>query len=236
MNATTSVLREMLGERTYTGHPVPVSDHTLELLPLSHREVIEKLKVVVVADGAIRLLGGWSEPWLNIDRWNAEQEWRFAWGDRLSSFFFFGETAWGDQYAYKWLDVGRRLAPEVYYLDANTMEPTLAADDFDEFVAHWISLDARDPFDEMTAEALRTFGPLDAADHFVFVPSMELGGQDEISNVSKLPARTSQIFAGDIFTAVQAADPEDVVHAVEPYVDSEGRPRLEVKFRSELSK
>ena len=32
--------------------------------------------------------------------WNGPEYWKFAWEGRCSEFWCFGETAWGDQYAY----------------------------------------------------------------------------------------------------------------------------------------
>ena len=69
--------------------------------PVEHAEVLAAANGLTVYHGGFRLFGVRDEPYLDLATWNESETWRFAWGDRITPFVFFGETAWGDQYAYR---------------------------------------------------------------------------------------------------------------------------------------
>src|ERR1700722_9615394 len=89
---------------------------SIESLPEKHLELLRSVNGVTIYHGAFRLFGiDRHEPMLDIITWNSGNSWKFAWDDRVEPFLIFGETAWGDQYAYRSDDCGS-LSREVYLL------------------------------------------------------------------------------------------------------------------------
>src|SRR5262245_16055769 len=52
-------------------------------------------------DGYFRIFGLGPQAEIDSVNWNALNTWKFAWPARVQEFWCFGETAWGDQYAFK---------------------------------------------------------------------------------------------------------------------------------------
>ena len=198
-------------------------------LPASHRELLQQLNGMTVFHGAFRLFGVRAEPWLDLTQWNALETWQFAWDERVEPFVVFAETAWGDQYAYRWSESGDGLEPEVYFLEGTLLRPRAFAASFDEFLADEFIRNARSPYDEMVTQVVARRGPIPADQHWVYVPSVALGGPELIDNVMELPAVTAMTYAGDLATALLV---RPGVHptAVEPWTDGRGRSRLRVSF------
>ena len=69
-------------------------------LPLDHARLLSLSNGLDAYGGYFRVFG--VGPWSVRDmrRWNAPDGWRRAWGGRADGWWFIGETAWGDQYAY----------------------------------------------------------------------------------------------------------------------------------------
>src|SRR5688572_21367932 len=65
-------------------------------LPTDHEELLSLVGGRLGYSGCFRLFSA-----DRAARWNAPACWKFAWPCDLTDFFCFGETAWGDQYAYK---------------------------------------------------------------------------------------------------------------------------------------
>jgi hypothetical protein len=177
--------------------------------------------------GAFRLFGFRQEPYLDLRSWNAPGTWRFAWDDRIEPYFCFGETAWGDQYAYK-RSAGGGLEPEVYELDSYFLSPDPLAATFEDFLRDDFLRNAETPYDSLTLAALERLGPIDPSQHWVLSPSLALGGDELVENTLLLPAVTAMVFAGDLATWIEEADPEATVTAIEPWHDAQGRARLRV--------
>ncbi|WP_127354984.1 SMI1/KNR4 family protein [Actinacidiphila soli] len=196
-------------------------------LPEAHRELLRELNGFTAYHGAFRLFGTGRPAHLDLAAWNAPQTWRFAWDERAEPFVFFGETAWGDQYAYR-REPGGRLAPEVHFLEGNFLRSEVIAGSFEEFLADELLRNAKEPYDELTVEAVERYGPIAADQHWAFVPSLAMDGTEDIGQVMQLPAVTAMVYAGDIATAVGAAAPDDLLTGVAPWTDDQGRARLRV--------
>jgi hypothetical protein len=197
--------------------------------PAAHQELLRRLNGLTVSGGAHRLLGVRAEPHLDLAHWNEPDTWRFAWDGRVAPFVVFGETAWGEQYAYRRPGPGPELAPEVYLLESVLLGAELMAGSFEEFLAAHFSQDAVQPNDPYTVAALARLGPVPADRHWVFAPPLALGGPDTIDNVIQMRAVTAMVFAGDLALALEAhggAPPTAVV----PWVDDQGRDRLRVDY------
>jgi hypothetical protein len=89
---------------------------------------------------------------------------------------------------------------------------------------------ARDPYDNLTIEVVQRRGPIDPGKHWVYAPSIALGGVESIDNVIEMPAVTAMTFAGDVASALRASRPATSPTGVAPWTDDRGRPRLKVAF------
>jgi hypothetical protein len=199
-----------------------------EYFPEAHRALLLRLNGFTVHHGAFRLLGlGHPEPSLDLTAWNAHDTWRFAWDDRVEPFVVFGETAFGDSYAYRRLP-GGGLAPEIYFLEGVLLRPEVIAPSFEAFLADELLRNAKEPYDELVVDAIRRHGPVPPDRHWAYVPSVALGGEEDVENITLLPAAVAMTFAGDIATAMTV--PGRRATGVRPYTDERGRPRLRVLF------
>jgi len=177
--------------------------------------------------GYIRLFGVETENSIDILQWNNKQYWKFAWNGRCSKYLCFSETAWGDQYAYH-IDELQKGVPCVYFLDCIRMTPEHRASSFSEFMEKEFIRTAKTPYDSLMRAARGKFGELDVETHLVYIPSVLLGGQDDIENMQKMNARSAMICNGDIATQVDKWPPGREVKAVMPYEDEAQRLRLRV--------
>ena len=135
-------------------------------------------------------------------RWNAPGGWQAAWRGRADCWWCFGETAWGDQYAYARSDDPLAVDHTVYRLDACRLDPEPVAADFDEFLREEFGRNALGPRDDMTVEARERFGELDPTLQLAYVPSLLLGGDDDLGNVITLPAREAMTLAGESYRSL----------------------------------
>ena len=216
-------LADNIGTRT-TG--TAESDDIGRVLPAEHRALLEGLNGFTVHRGAFRIFGIGRESALDLGLWNDRETWRFAWPRHLDQFLFFGGTAWGDQYAYRWGSSGHLAGPEVFFLEANSMGPEPFAESFEQFVVNDLLRNARDPYDTMTVAALASLGAIAPGDHWALAPSVALGGYEDIANVMTLPSSTAMIIAGDIDSALRGMHPGTRPSAVVPWTDDRGRLRL----------
>jgi hypothetical protein len=120
------------------------------------------------------------------------------------------------------------IEKKVYFMDALSMTPQEVASSFLEFLEKEFLRSARDPYDTMMKQARQKLGPLEPASHVVYVPSLLLGGAEDINRVQKMDARSAMICNGDIAVQIDAGPHGRAVKAVEPYDDELRRTRLRV--------
>jgi len=193
--------------------------------PEDHLQALHESNGIEAYGGYIRLFGVETDDSINVLRWNSNEYWKFAWDDRCSKYLCFAETAWGDQYAYH-IDELRKGVPCVYFLDCIRMTPEHRASSFYEFMEKEFIRTAKVPYDSLMRAARGKFGELDVETHLVYIPSVLLGGQDDIEHVQKMNARSAMICNGDIATQVDKWPPGREVKAVMPYEDEAQRLRL----------
>ena len=198
-------------------------------VPDDYLQVLRRLNGFSVQSGVNRLFGVRDEPTMDISAWNSADSWKFSWGNRVDQFLCFGETAFGDQYAFRY--EGDVLGSEVYLLEANFLEPEIAGATFEDFFVNEFVRNAEEPWDPVAVEAVERFGPIEITHNWVYTPSVALGGPDDLSNVMKLDAFTAMTIAGDIVTCIYSAPTEAVLVGVSPWIDERGRSRLRVDFR-----
>ncbi|WP_430446424.1 SMI1/KNR4 family protein [Sphingorhabdus contaminans] len=194
-------------------------------LPFDHRKVLQESNGAQAYGGYLTLFGvGLSGP-MDLETWNDFEYWKFAWDARCCDYFCFAETGWGDQYAYN----ARALQSgdcAIYLLDCLSMTPTLVASNFLEFMEREFIRIAIDPYDTMIKEVRESLGDLEIGEHVVYVASPLLGGQEKMSNVKKLKARSAMIINGDIARQLDAGPSDRSVSGLTAYEDSQGRMRL----------
>ena len=100
-------------------------------------------------DGFFRVFGIAQPNRIDALSWNEEETWKFAWPDSAKSYWCFGETAWGYQYAFLSGDADGR----VYFLDAVSMRPESIADDFQGFYRSEFLRNCDAPYDALTRQA-----------------------------------------------------------------------------------
>lgn len=201
------------------------TDHGL-MLPDAHKLVLQWSNGVELYGGYIRLFGLYTTESIDAYDWNDRECWKFAWADRCSAYWCFGETAWGDQYAYSLKERHEGEDANVYLLDALSMTPQIVASSFVGFLRDEFLPSARDPYDDLLKQARQRFGSLDVTSHLMYVPSVLLGGAEDINNVQIMNARSAMICNGDVAIQLDSAPSHMGVKGVQSYVDELHRTRL----------
>lgn len=196
------------------------------VLPSEHEALLRTSNGIEVFAGHIRIFGLYTNKRIDSVLWNQSDYWKFAWGNRCSGYWCFGETAWGDQYAYAVESMNTGTDAKVYFMDALSMTPEVVAASFEEFLHKEFVRSAREPYDPMIKQARQKLGPLEATSHLVYVPSILLGGAEDIANVQKMNARSAMICNGDIAMQLEEGPPTGTAKAVHTYEDGMRRMRL----------
>ncbi|ULR43206.1 SMI1/KNR4 family protein [Rhizobium sp. K102] len=199
-------------------------------LPVDHLDFLKCTNGVEAYGGYVRLFGFGPQSAVDFAQWNSENFWKFAWAGRVTPYFCFGETGWGDQFAY---DIGQLNAgdPSVYFIEGLAMQPKKIAADFSEFFASEFLPICRLPYDEMTVAVRRTIGDLLPGEHVAYSPSPIVGGTELIENVVKLASRSAMIIAGDLALGVDALHADASISHLEQYNDADGCMRIKIVAR-----
>ena len=197
-------------------------------LPAAHQDILSQANGITVYDGYFRLFGVGCSDGTDLLHWNDLDTWKFAWDLDLSRFLCFGETAWGDQYAYATDDLHLGRAPTVYYLDSILMKAEALCEGFEAFIKAEFLRCATNPYDRMIVAARNKIGRLDWGSHIIYMPSLLLGGQDSVENVAEINAVAGMIINGDLASQCANETLKRRVKALQDYVDSKGRPRIRV--------
>lgn len=196
-----------------------------------HGDLLRELNGCTFHHGTVRILGCRDDlPSLDLETWNDPSTWTFAWpaSSRPDGYAIFGETAWGDQYAYR----GTWAEPEgVYILESTYLEPLRLADTLEQFLDEELLRVAQAPYDRYTVEALAEHGPVDARDHWAFVPSLVIGGEPDVHRVTTMGAVDAMVVNGDVLAQYEAAEDGSVVVGLEDWTDDRGRRRARLVTR-----
>ncbi len=196
------------------------------VLPPQHKELLRSSNGVDGYAGYVRLFGLYTMDGIDSVLWNQHDCWKFAWGNRCSAYWCFGETAWGDQYAYAVETLKAGGDAQIYFIDALSMTAEVVAASFAEFLQNEFVRSAKEPYDTMIKQARQKLGPLELTSHLVYVPSVLLGGTEDIANVQKTNARSAMICNGDIAVQLDEGPATGTIKAVQPYEDEMQRMRL----------
>lgn len=169
------------------------------LLPLDHLRLLSLANGLDAYGGHLRLFGLGPGGLRDMRWWNHPEGWRRTWCGRTDGWWFIGETAWGDQYAYAVPEDPLQFDGTVYRLDADRMEPEPVADTFAEFLRSEIGRNAVAPRCEATVAARERFGDLDVDTQLVYVPTLLEGGDDDPAHLAVLPAGTAMALRGSAY-------------------------------------
>lgn len=198
-------------------------------LPESHVKLLCIVNGMSVYDGFYRLFGLDYDAEINLLSWNSSDLWKFAWNTtKVNDYLCFGETAWGDQYAYKKDEMNLHADPQIYLLDAITMEPEVISSNFTAFINEEIYPCAINPPYNNDIDALKMVGKLDLNEHLVYVPSILIGGNDDINDIQKLPSVSAMVINGDLCTQLAKEEQSRPIKEVKLYMDSQGRDRIRI--------
>lgn len=196
-------------------------------LPDDHREFLRFTNGAEGYGGHIRMFGFGPDAAIDMISWNSPGHWKFAWDGRADGFFCFGETAWGDQYAYNIEELKAGNA-SVYLLDALYMQSEKIGPDFEDYFTYGFMLCCDEPYDGMTIAARNAIGDLTPGEHIIYNPSLLIGGSEDVANIKKMPARTAMIVEGDLAIGIDALPSEDIDFRLDVYEDEEERLRLKI--------
>lgn len=195
-------------------------------LPSVFQRFLASTNGAMSTDGYFRIFGIGPQAAIDSVAWNALETWKFAWPPRVGDFWCFGETAWGDQYAFKIDDNYER----VFFLDAISMQPEIIAVSFEEFYKSEFLRNAALPYDELTKEARRRFGSLDGSEHLIQSPSILISRVEDINQVQKVPSVDAMILNGDLFTQIGEEEQARRLKGIETFIDASGRTRVRVQW------
>lgn len=196
-------------------------------LPSSFTSLVNNTNGISVYFGFFRIFGYKSSLCFSIDEWNDPSFWKFAWGNRCDDYLCFGETAFGDQYAFSINDL-QTGKERVYFIEGFAMSPEIIADDFNTFLENEFLQNSTKPYDSMISEAQSKFGKLLTTEHLVYSPSPLIGGPEISDNIHKLSARTAMIFNGDLALQLDESSDAKEVSGITTYKDANGIDRLKI--------
>jgi hypothetical protein len=200
-------------------------DETELALPEPHVALLSESNGVTGYDGYFRLFGLSGEV-ADIVRWNRTETWKFAWPDAVSAYLCFGETAWGDQYAYRLDELDSDEPPRVFFLESVTLQPDVIARDFEAFLRDEFLANCDRPYDELLLAAHERLGGISPQEHLIYSPSPLITGSESLDHVVKMAADAAMIVNGDLATQLLSEPHAGALLRLDPYEDELGRFRL----------
>lgn len=233
-----SFLSRLAQARSLTLCPAASSDSFRQLrrqyrieLPRNHIQLLSTANGIMVYGGFFRLFGVGCEHCIDMIKWNNPTTWKFAWANALDDYWCFGETAFGDQYAYKMNELGGTKPATVYLLEHVTMTSEIIANNIDDFLANEFARCAESPYYEFHIQSRAKVGDLDWHEHVAHVPSLLISGEELIDNVAKMEAIATMIINGDLAVQLAGELVDRGIRSLEPYEDGNGKIRIRVLWR-----
>lgn len=201
--------------------------------PSDYRQFLQLTNGCEVCFGHYRIFGFDSMRSIDAMRWNRNDCWKFAWDGGPDNYWCFGETAFGDQYAFSLDDLRNQKNVPVYRLGHISMAHTGPWNEsFALFLDEELRRNAISPYSSRDKHAIQTIGPLDLSDHVMMVPSLLFRPVDDDgadAELQVMPARAAMIGNGDLGVQWDAGcEEQKTVARVDPYVDEQGLMRLRI--------
>lgn len=200
-----------------------------KLLPSNHQALLQATNGFEAFGGHFRLFGIGPDSGRDAATWNHEATWKFAWPPTLAELLCFGETSFGDQYAYRLSELrGASASATIYGLDGLEGQVQRTFKDFNDFLDQEVETWISGPKDDLVLLARETLGDVQAGEQLNFAPPLWLAPMAS-ERLVRMPARTNMILNGDLYSQLSSA-PEKQVARLEPWTDNAGRPRMKVVF------
>lgn len=200
------------------------------VLPAQHKELLLLSNGLSVFHGYRRLFAANDGTERNLLSWNIQNLWKFAWNTDLSNYLCFGESGWGDQYAYRLDELLGTVTPKVYRLEYIDMSARIWNESFDEFINRELLRWTFDPYDPDSIAAYEKLGDLEWNEQAAYAPPVVIGGAEDVNNAIKMPAVTNMVYNGDLFHQICNVQDERAILGLEPFTDSAGRARMLLKL------
>lgn len=197
------------------------------MLPDFHIKLLDKCNGMHSRDGLYRIFGiGCKGVYRDAFEWNSRDFWKFAWRKDLSEYLCFGETAWGDQYAYK---IGEVNPPhdKVYVLDGVSMSIIHVFNSLNDFFTDFIRC-STSAYHGMDIQARDKYKYIHWDNHVAYVPSLLISNEDNITNTMIMPARDNLIINGDLERQLADESMSRHIKMIEQYIDERGLSRIQV--------
>lgn len=180
----------------------------LELrLPKDLRELLLYSNGADLCNGYVRLFGARPDEGIDVFRWNEPEYWKFAWRERATKYFCFGQSAWGDQYAYAFDDLQGRESAPIYTLSIFDMtRQGSAAGNLTDFLDRVMRMHANP--DWWAKQQRMAYPVVPLGKHLVYCPPFQFlppSGRYDINNVMLMDAIPAMICAGDMAREVEEA-------------------------------
>jgi len=131
----------------------------------------------------------------NLQDWNRDDVWRFAWPTLSKDYFVFGATAVGDFFAF---DLKKRSS-EVYFLDAYEMESGVVAATYTQFIDEMKLILKNGPVDDNFVDAYKSVGALNMTEGLAVIPPPLLVNEFSPKEWQKMDLLTVVLINGDIY-------------------------------------
>lgn len=234
-------LRRIPGSHFYDPVVIEGLDKLQESLgicfPDSYRSFLSKTNGCEVFHGYFRIFGLDSKRPIDVATWNEQLTWKFAWNGAASDFWCFGETVFGDQYAFANSDLRPGADAPVYQLHHISMTADRSwADSFSLFVEDDLLVNASKPYLPRFNNAYHSLGPVKLENHLLLVPSLLFlpeGDHGEQSLFQTAPAKAAMIINGDLATQWESAPDGSVVRELTTFVDAKGLTRTRIMWEPE---
>ena len=198
----------------YIGRPFidPHPESLFWSLPTDHQQVVRETNGFSAELGRKRFLGcGHYDLNLDLDAWNANETWRYAWKSQVLPYLFFAYDQWGSQVAYERSQDGALVDGRVHEVDGYSMRVIRSHNSFAEY---WDTLrnTAMHPRRHVHAPERYLYsrqGPMNPA----FLYSMAMPITSEVTGtgeVSVVPAAAAMIRAGQLYEPTGASPWNDM--------------------------
>jgi hypothetical protein len=201
----------------------------VKLLPVHHQTILAATNGFEAFGGHYRMFGVGPASARDISGWNHFANWKFAWPTPLADFLCFGESSFGDQYAYRTTELtSGSITPKVYCFDGLEAHVQTTFSDFDDFLDGEVQTWVSGPKDDLILLAREKLGDVEPGEQLNFAPPLWLAPRAS-ERLVRLGARVNMVLNGDLFSQLAGAG-ERRVESLQPWTDKEGRPRMKVLF------
>ncbi len=186
-----AAIKKLLERRVQPCHDVPADTRLLEevekrlgwVLPDNYKDLLTQCNGGYFLDDALHLYGiGMAEETEDLVKWNEPALWKAGYGKWAENLIFFGEDAYGNQFAFN-----TRLSGQVELFFCETGSTEYVGSRFEDFCRLAVEREA----DLLATPFLRAFQEKESllpGQHLDFIIPLALGGKETWENAQKMQA------------------------------------------------